>query len=84
MHWNDGKWKNRTWNYPNKRGRDRPNSVPDNRSERWHDKSFIDLSLEEIKTIDIHPRKTNISLEFVGLIWVPQWITEENGALSAF
>ncbi len=44
----------------------------------------FDLSLEEIKTVDIHPQKTNISVEFVGLVWVPQWITEKNGTAAAF
>lgn len=44
----------------------------------------MDVQSEELKTVNIIPKKTNISVALLGLAWCPYWVTEDGLRLQAW
>jgi len=46
--------------------------------------SMVDPLTENLETITIKPKKTNISVQLVALVWTPYWCDEQGTATPAW
>jgi ribonuclease I len=46
--------------------------------------SKVDPLTEELQTVSIKPKKTNISVQLVALVWAPHWCDAQGTATPAW